>query len=88
MYTNNLEFFIKKQRMDSLINNFNKKQSNKEEYLSNDNLLKIMLKYCSIYEILNLSLVSKKFNSITHNFDYLFKNIINKLFFSNYENYK
>lgn len=88
MYTNNLEFFIKKQRMDSLLYNFSKKHSNKEEYLSNENLLEIMFKYCSIYDILNLSLVSKQFNRITQNFDYLFKNLINKLFFSNYENYK
>ena len=74
--------------MDSLLYNFSKKHSNKQEYLSNENLLEIMFKYCSIYDILNLSLVSKQFNRITQNFDYLFKNLINKLFFSNYENYK
>ena len=88
MYSNNLELIIKKQRMDSLFYNFSKNHSYKEEYLSNENLLELMFKYCSLYDILNLSLVSKQFNRITHNFDYLFKNLINKLFFSSFYIYK
>ena len=47
-----------------------------------------MFKYCSLHDILNLSLVSKKFNQIAQKFDYLFKELINNVFFSNYENYK
>ena len=63
-------------------------ESNKNIYLSNENLLNIMLKYCSNFELLQISLVSKKFNKIIKNFENLFRDLINTIFFSNYENYK
>jgi hypothetical protein len=74
--------------MESKKLNFFENQNLKEIYLSNENLIKIMFKYCSLHDILNLSLVSKKFNQIAQKFDYLFKELINNVFFSNYENYK
>ena len=74
--------------MESKKFNFFENQNLKEIYLSNENLIKIMFNYCPLYDILNLSLVSKKFNQIAQKFDYLFKELINNVFFSNYENYK
>ena len=74
--------------MESKNLNFFENQNLKEIYLSNENLINIMFKYCSLHDILNLSLVSKKFNQIAQKFDYLFKELINNVFFSNYENYK
>ena len=74
--------------MESKKFNFFENQNLKEIYLSNENLIKIMFKYCSLHDTLNLSLVSKKFNQIAQKFDYLFKELINNVFFSNYENYK
>ena len=74
--------------MESKKLNFFENQNLKEIYLSNENLIKIMFNYCPLYDILNLSLVSKKFNQIAQKFDYLFKELINNVFFSNYENYK
>ena len=74
--------------MESKNLNFFENQNLKEIYLSNENLINIMFKYCSLQDILNLSLVSKKFNQIAQKFDYLFKELINNVFFSNYENYK
>lgn len=74
--------------MESKKFNFFENQNLKEIYLSNENLINIMFKYCSLHDILNLSLVSKKFNQIAQKFDYLFKELINNVFFSNYENYK
>jgi hypothetical protein len=74
--------------MESKKLNFFENQNLKEIYLSNENLINIMFKYCSLHDILNLSLVSKKFNQIAQKFDYLFKELINNVFFSNYENYK
>ena len=63
-------------------------ESNKNIYLSNENLLNIMLKYCSNFDLLQISLVSKKFNKIIKNCENLFRDLINTIFFSNYENYK
>ncbi len=63
-------------------------ESNKNIYLSNENLLNIMLKYCSNIDLLQISLVSKKFNKIIKNSENLFRDLINTIFFSNYENYK
>ena len=74
--------------MESKNLNFFENQNLKEIYLSNENLIKIMFNYCPLHDILNLSLVSKKFNQIAQKFDYLFKELINNVFFSNYENYK
>jgi hypothetical protein len=70
--------------------NFNPKikDSIKNIYLSNENLLNIMFKYCSFFDILNISLVSKKFYKIIQNLDNHFRDLINTIFFSNYENYK
>ena len=63
-------------------------ESNKNIYLSNENLLNIMLKYCSNFDLLQISLVSKKFYKIIQNLDNHFRDLINTIFFSNYENYK
>lgn len=74
--------------MESIIYNFVENHNLRKIYLSNENILKKIFNYCSISDILNLSLVSKKFNKITKQFDYMFKHLSNKTFFSNYENYK
>ena len=66
--------------MESKKLNFFENQNLKEIYLSNENLINIMFKYCSLHDILNLSLVSKKFNQIAQKFDYLFKELINNFF--------
>ena len=72
--------------MESKKLNFFENQNLKEIYLSNENLINIMFKYCSLHDILNLSLVSKKFNQIAQKFDYLFKELIKNVFFLNFLN--
>ena len=60
----------------------------KKNIIENDNLLKICFDFCDIEEILNLSLVSKKFYEITKSLDYKFEEEIEKNYFSNYNNYE
>ncbi len=60
----------------------------KKNILENDNLLKICFDFCDIEEILNLSLVSKKFYKITKSLDYKFEEEIEKNYFSDYSNYE
>ena len=60
-----------------------------EKIVGNDNILKICFDFCHIDDILNLSLVSKKFyNNITKYFDYKFEDAIEKNYFSNHNNYE
>lgn len=68
--------------------NFKLPDKSIKTYLLNDNLLRIMVKYCSFKEIINLSQVSKKFNKITKEMDIIYKDICNKVFCSNYMNYR
>lgn len=67
--------------------NINKK-SVKEKILENENLLKLCFDFCDAKDILNLSLVSKRFYEITNKLDYKFKDEIEKNYFSNYNNYE
>lgn len=65
-----------------------KPKNNIEKILENDNLLKICFDFCEIEDILNLSLVNRKFNKITKILDYKFEEKIEKNYFSNYNNYE
>jgi len=65
-----------------------KPKNNIEKILENDNLLKICFDFCEVEDILNLSLVNRKFNKITKILDYKFEEKIEKNYFSNYNNYE
>ena len=69
-------------------NEINIKNSVKEEVILNDNLLKLCFDFCDVEDILNLSLVSKRFLEITRKLDYKFKDEIEKNYFSDYNNYE
>lgn len=59
-----------------------------EKIVGNENILKICFDFCDIDDILNLSLVSKKFNNLMKDFDYKFEDEIDKNYFSNHNNYE
>ena len=59
----------------------------KSDIINNNNLLSIIFKYLSSNDILNISLVNKNFYKISKTFDYLFKDILNKNYASNYLSY-
>ena len=65
-----------------------KPKNNIEKILENDNLLKICFDFSEVEDILNLSLVNRKFNKITKILDYKFEEKIEKNYFSNYNNYE
>ena len=69
-------------------NEINNKNSVKEEVILNDNLLKLCFDFCETEDILNLSLVSKRFKEITRKLDYKFEDEIEKNYFSDYNNYE
>lgn len=69
------------------LENFIKPKSSNQVFFQKDNLLKLVLDFCTIEEILALSLVNKKFYSITKFFDYKFMQAFSQLYFSDYENY-
>ena len=52
----------------------------------NNNLIKTCFSFCSIEDIINLSLVCKKFYEITKELDYNFKEICELNFCYNYNN--
>ena len=61
----------------------------KNEINSKKNLLLLFFDYCDTKDILNLSLVSKRFNELVNEFmDYKFRYAIEKNYFSNYDNYE
>ena len=63
-------------------------KSIKEIIIENENLLKLCFDFCDVKDILNLSLVSKRFCEITNKLDYKFEDEIEKYYFSNYNNYE
>ena len=54
----------------------------------NDNLLLSIFEYCDINDFLCLSAASKKFYELTKKMDNKFQEVIEKNYFSNYENYE
>ena len=54
----------------------------------NDNLLLLIFEFCDINDFLCLSAVSKKFYELTKKMDNKFQEVIEKNYFSNYENYE
>ena len=69
-------------------NEINTKNSVIKEVILNDNLLKLCFDFCEAEDILNLSLVSKRFKEITRKLDYKFEDEIEKNYFSDYNNYE
>ena len=59
-----------------------------DRVMDNDNILQIFFEFCDIDDILNLSMVCKKFNKITKRLDYKFEAAIRRNFFSRYYNYE
>ena len=54
----------------------------------NDNLLLLIFEFCDINDFLCLSAASKKFYELTKKMDNKFEEVIEKNYFSNYENYE
>ena len=61
----------------------------KLELKNNNNILSFIFDFCDLVDILNLSVVNKRFNNIIkENFDYKFEEEIEKNYFSDYSNYE
>ena len=61
----------------------------KLELKNNNNILSFILDFCDLVDILNLSVVNKRFNNIIkESFDYKFEEEIEKNYFSDYSNYE
>ena len=67
-------------------NNNDIRLTHKKITLNNLNLIKSCFVYCSIEDILSLSLVCKKFYEITKELDVIFKEKCELNFCSNYDN--
>ena len=56
---------------------------------NNNNILSFIFDFCDLVDILNLSVVNKRFNNIIkESFDYKFEEEIEKNYFSDYSNYE
>ena len=61
----------------------------KLELKNNNNILSFIFDFCDLIDILNLSVVNKRFNNIIkESFDYKFEEEIEKNYFSDYSNYE
>lgn len=60
---------------------------NSSKLLQNYNLLRVIINFCSVEDLLSLSLVNKTFFSVVKFFDYKFIDYIEKEYFSEYSNY-
>jgi hypothetical protein len=61
----------------------------KLELKNNNNILSFIFDFCDLVDILNLSVVNKRFNNIIkESFDYKFEEEIEKNYFSDYSNYE
>ena len=61
----------------------------KLELKNNNNILSFIFNFYDLVDILNLSVVNKRFNNIIkENFDYKFEEEIEKNYFSDYSNYE
>ena len=61
----------------------------KLELKNNNNILSFIFDFCDLVDILNLSVVNKRFNNIIkESLDYKFEEEIEKNYFSDYSNYE